>query len=173
MERLLTNKLIQWKQSPYRKPLIVRGIRQSGKTWLLMDLGRSAYEDIAYFNFENNKVLSELFQKDLDPKRLLMELGVLNGKVIRPGKTLIIFDEIQFCSRAITSLKYFYEAIPEYHIACAGSLLGIALARPTSYPVGKVDIMTLRPMNFFALIKKLVSVSPRQRRDWESKEKNE
>ena len=152
MKRLLTNKLMQWKQSPYRKPLIIRGIRQSGKTWLLMDLGRSAYEDIAYFNFENNKALSELFQKDLDPKRLLMELGVLNGKVIRPGKTLIIFDEIQFCSRAITSLKYFYETIPEYHITCAGSLLGIALARPTSYPVGKVDIMTLRPMNFFEFL---------------------
>jgi len=152
MKRLLTNKLLQWKQSPYRKPLILRGIRQSGKTWLLMDFGRLAYEDIAYFNFEKNEALSEHFQKDLNPQRLITELSVLNGKAIRPGKTLIIFDEIQFCSQAITALKYFHESVPKYHIACAGSLLGIALTRPTSYPVGKVDIMTLRPMNFYEFL---------------------
>ena len=152
MKRLLTNKLLQWKQSPYRKPLILRGMRQSGKTWLLMDFGQSVYEDIAYFNFEKNQALSEHFQKDLDPQRLIMELGILNNRVIRPEKTLIIFDEIQFCSQALTALKYFHESVPEYHIVCAGSLPGITLAHPTSYPVGKVDMMTLHPMSFYEFL---------------------
>ena len=149
MKRLLTDKILNWKSSANRKPLLLKGIRQSGKTWLLTEFGRLNYEDTAYFNFEKNDSISKIFEKDLEPKRILTELGVLYGKAIRPGKTLIIFDEIQVCSRAITSLKYFYESIPEHHIASAGSLLGIALASPTSYPVGKVDMMTLRPMNFY------------------------
>lgn len=152
LKRLLTDNLLKWKESSRRKPLLVRGIRQVGKTWLLMEFGRSAYENVAYFNFENNKTLSESFQKNLDPQRLIRELGVINGKVILPGKTLIFFDEIQFCSDAISALKYFYESAPQYHVVCAGSLLGIALARPTSYPVGKVDIMTLRPMSFYEFL---------------------
>ncbi len=149
MKRLLTDKILNWKSSANRKPLLLRGIRQSGKTWLLTEFGRLNYEDTAYFNFEKNDSISKIFDKDLEPKRILTELGVLYGKAIKPGKTLIIFDEIQLCSRAITSLKYFYESTPEHHIASAGSLLGIALASPTSYPVGKVDMMTLRPMNFY------------------------
>ncbi len=152
MKRLLVDKLMKWKESPRRKPLIIKGMRQVGKTWILKEFGRQAYEDTAYFNFENNKSLSERFQKNLDPLRLIMELGIVNGKAIRPGKTLLIFDEIQFCSEAMTALKYFYESVPEYHIICAGSLLGIALARPTSYPVGKVDIMTLHSMSFLEFL---------------------
>jgi len=149
MKRLLTDKILKWKNSANRKPLLLRGIRQSGKTWLLEEFGRLNYEDTAYFNFEKNNSMSKIFDKDLDPKRILTELGVLYGQAIRPGKTLIIFDEIQLCSNAITSLKYFYESSPEHHIASAGSLLGITLASPTSYPVGKVETITLRPMNFY------------------------
>lgn len=152
MKRLLIDELISWKKSPRRKPLIIKGMRQVGKTWLLRDFGRQEYEDIAYFNFENNPALFERFQKDLDPRRLIAELGIMNGKAILPDKTLLIFDEIQFCGEAITSLKYFYEELPEYHIACAGSLLGISLARPASYPVGKVDILTLYPMSFLEFL---------------------
>lgn len=152
MKRLLIDGLLKWKESPRRKPLIMKGVRQVGKTWLLREFGRLAYDDVAYFNFENNKALSERFQQNLDPKRLITELGVINGKAIQPGRTLVLFDEIQFCSEAIASLKYFCESTPEYHVACAGSLLGISLARPTSYPVGKVDIMTLRPMSFYEFL---------------------
>jgi predicted AAA+ superfamily ATPase len=152
MKRLLEEKLLKWKQSTRRKPLIVRGIRQSGKTWLLKEFGQKHYEDIAYFNFENNTALSKLFQKNLDPKRLITELGIVNNKAIQPEKSLIIFDEIQFCGQAITSLKYFFESAPQYHIACAGSLLGIALARPASYPVGKVDMLTLNSMSFYEFL---------------------
>ena len=152
MKRLLEDKLLKWKQSPRRKPLLIRGIRQSGKTWLLQEFGKKYYESIAYFNFEKNKALCMLFKKNLDPKRLITELGTLNNRAISPEKTLIIFDEIQVCSEAITSLKYFSESAARYHIAGAGSLLGIALARPASYPVGKVDIMTLNSMNFLEFL---------------------
>lgn len=152
MKRLLEDKLLKWKQSPRRKPLLIRGIRQSGKTWLLQEFGKKYYESIAYFNFEKNKALCMLFKKNLDPKRLITELGTLNNRAISPEKTLIIFDEIQVCSEAITSLKYFSESAARYHIAGAGSLLGIALARPASYPVGKVDMMTLNSMNFLEFL---------------------
>ncbi|NJD01384.1 MAG: ATP-binding protein [Ruminiclostridium sp.] len=152
MKRILIDKLLEWKASSRRKPLILKGIRQVGKTWILKEFASMAYEDAAYFNFEGNAALAERFKKNLDPRRLILELGVINGKTIHPGKTLIIFDEIQFCSDALTSLKYFCETANEYHIVCAGSLLGIALARPTSYPVGKVDILTLRPMSFYEFL---------------------
>lgn len=146
------DQLIKWKQSPLRKPLLLKGMRQVGKTYLLNEFGRTAYKDIAYFNFEGNASLNERFRSNFDPKRLMTELGILHGRAIVPGETLVIFDEIQFCPEAITSLKYFQEGTPEQHIVCAGSLLGIALARPTSYPVGKVDVMTLRPMNFMEFL---------------------
>ncbi len=152
MKRLIMDELIKWKTSPRRKPLLIKGMRQVGKTWLLREFGKTEYEETAYFNFENNPKLAQRFQSDLDPKRIILELGILNGKLLLPGKTLIIFDEIQICSEAITSLKYFYENAPEYHIVCAGSLLGITLAKPASYPVGKVDIMTLGPMNFMEFL---------------------
>lgn len=148
MKRMMMDRLFEWKESPRRKPLVVRGMRQVGKTWLLREFGRLAYEDLAYFNFEHNEALAERFRKNLDPERLITELGVIHDKAIKPGTTLVFFDEIQFCGEALTALKYLHEILPEYHVVCAGSLLGTALAHPTSYPVGKVDLMTLRPMNF-------------------------
>ena len=152
MERLLYSDLLKWKNSKDRKPLILKGVRQCGKTWLLKDFGKKNYENIAYFNFEGNEALQERFSQDLDVKRIIEELSILNNKVIKPEKTLIIFDEIQFCNKALTSLKYFYENAPEYHIACAGSLLGIYLSKPLSFPVGKVDFLELRPMNFYEFL---------------------
>ena len=148
MKRTLIDKMEQWKDNERRKPLIIKGVRQCGKTWLLQEFGASFYEDVAYFNFEGNDALGERFERDLDVVRIITELGILRQKAIQPEKTLIIFDEIQFCNRALTSLKYFYENAPEYHIVCAGSLLGIALSKPLSFPVGKVELMTLYPMSF-------------------------
>lgn len=148
MKRNLTRELIAWKENSEKKPLIVKGVRQCGKTYLLKKFGETHYGDIAYFNFEGNNALQARFEDDLDVKRIITELGILRKKVIEPYKTLIIFDEIQFCNPALTSLKYFSENAPEYHIVCAGSLLGIALSKPLSFPVGKVEFLTLRPMSF-------------------------
>lgn len=125
MKRILYEDLVKWKESKDRKPLILKGVRQCGKTWLLKEFGKNCYEDIAYFNFEGNEALQERFSTDLNITRIIEELSILNNKIIKPGKTLIIFDEIQFCNKALTSLKYFYENAPEYHIVCAGSLLRI------------------------------------------------
>lgn len=149
MKRLIIEELIKWKSRKDRKPLILKGVRQCGKTYILNEFGKDNYEDVAYFNFEGNPALAERFEQDLDSKRIIMELGILSGKKINPGSTLIIFDEIQFCNKALTSLKYFYEQSSEYHIVCAGSLLGITLSKPLSFPVGKVDFLTLRPMSFY------------------------
>ena len=148
MERLLNAQLKQWRQNPKRKPLVLKGVRQCGKTWLLKEFGEQNYPDAAVFNFEENPSLCSIFEQDLDVKRILLELGVTRGKAIQPEKTLIILDEIQACDKALTSLKYFQENAPEYHIACAGSLLGIALHENQSFPVGKVDFLTLYPMSF-------------------------
>ena len=152
MKRLIYNELLKWKESKDRKPLILKGVRQCGKTWLLKEFGKNNYEDIAYFNFEGNEALKARFEQDLDVKRIIEELSILNKKRIEPEKTLIIFDEIQFCDKALTSLKYFYENLPEYHIVCAGSLLEIYLAKPLSFPVGKVDFLELKPMNFYEFL---------------------
>ena len=152
MKRFIMNELKKWKIRKDRKPLILKGVRQCGKTYVLEKFGRENYEESAYFNFEKNPVLAELFDQDLDPKRIIEELGILNRKPINPLTTLIIFDEIQFCNKALTSLKYFCEQSPQYHIACAGSLLGIALSKPLSFPVGKVDFLMLRPMSFYEFI---------------------
>ena len=148
MERLLDARLNQWRQSSRRKPLVLKGVRQCGKTWLLKDFGKRNYTDVAVFNFEENPGLRGLFEQDLDVRRILLELGVVHGKALQPEKTLIILDEIQACDKALTSLKYFQENAPEYHIACAGSLLGIALHENQSFPVGKVDFLTMYPMSF-------------------------
>ena len=148
MKRILLEKMRQWKDGDRRKPLVIKGVRQCGKTWLLHEFGAAFYEDVAYFNFEGNDALGECFEHDLDALRIVTELGILRKKVILPGQTLIIFDEIQFCNRALTSLKYFYENAPDYHIVCAGSLMGIALSKPLSFPVGKVELMTLYPLSF-------------------------
>lgn len=149
MNRTFTKELYKWKEAKDRKPLLLKGVRQSGKTYLLKEFGKKAYDDCAYFNFEGNEPLQKCFGRDLDPQRIVSELGVFHRRAIKPGKTLIIFDEIQFCNRALTALKYFYEDAPQYHIVCAGSLLGIALSKPLSFPVGKVDMRTLRPLGFY------------------------
>lgn len=148
MERLLMHNLISWKNDKYRKPLIVKGVRQCGKTYLLRKFAETHYEDTAYYNFEGNPALADLFDRNLDPKRIITELSLLHGKKIKPGTSLIIFDEVQFCPKALTFLKYLQEQAPEYHLVCAGSLLGVALSNPSSFPVGKVDFLTLRPLSF-------------------------
>jgi len=152
MQRLLVGELIKWKKRQDRKPLIIKGVRQCGKTFALKSFGAEHYADVAYFNFEETPALGQRFEQDLDPRRIITELGVLRGKVIQPASTLLIFDEIQFCPKALTALKYFSEAVPEYHLTCAGSLLGIALKETSSFPVGKVDFLTMRPMSFYEFV---------------------
>jgi len=141
-------KLLEWKNSPYRKPLILKGVRQVGKTWILREFGRRYYENIAYFNFEENEEYKQFFETTKDADRILQNLMLASGQKIEAEKTLIIFDEVQDCSKVINSMKYFCENAPQYHIACAGSLLGIALAKPSSFPVGKVNFMHIDPMTF-------------------------
>ncbi len=148
MERLMIDQLAEWKTSPRRKPLILKGVRQVGKTWLLLEFGRRYYENTAYFNFDEHKEYSQFFTVNKDVTRILQELALVSGQAIRPEKTLVIFDEIQDCPDVINTLKYFCENAPSYHIACAGSLLGIALAKPSSFPVGKVNFMDIHPMSF-------------------------
>ncbi len=147
MQRFILKKLIEWKESKYRKPLILKGARQVGKTYILKQFGKENYEGVAYFNFDHDKDLYNLFENTKNPERILEQLAFIYGKAIIPGKTLIIFDEIQECPNALNSLKYFYEEANEYHIACAGSLLGIRLSH-TSFPVGKVDFLNMYPMTF-------------------------
>lgn len=148
MKRALIDDLLRWKEKKNRKPLILKGVRQCGKTYLLKEFGRTYYADCAYFNFEENEALKKVFDQDYDTGRILFELGLAAGKTIQPEQTLVILDEVQECGRAITAMKYFCENAPAYHIVCAGSLLGIALHRQMSFPVGKVDFLTLYPMSF-------------------------
>lgn len=148
MYRIAIEKLLKWKESKHRKPLIIEGARQVGKTWLMKEFGRQAYADTVYINFDSNSRMAELFASDLDTDRLMMGLEIYAGRKIDPDSTLLIFDEVQEVPRALTSLKYFYENAPQYHIVCAGSLLGIALHEGTSFPVGKVDFLKLYPLSF-------------------------
>lgn len=148
MERFLLKKLLAWKTSPYRKPLIVKGVRQVGKTWILKEFGRLYYDNVAYFNFDENEEYKQFFDTTKNVNRILQNLSMASSQTISPKKTLIIFDEVQDCPNVINSMKYFCENAPEYHIACAGSLLGIALAKPSSFPVGKVNFMQVDPMTF-------------------------
>ncbi len=148
MERLILKKLLNWKNSAYRKPLILKGVRQVGKTWILKEFGKRCYENTAYFNFDENEEYREFFETTKDVKRILQNLMLASGQRIEPENTLIIFDEVQDCPKVINSMKYFCENAPEYHIACAGSLLGIALSKPSSFPVGKVNFMQINPMTF-------------------------
>ena len=148
MERFILNDLIKWKNSKYRKPLILKGVRQVGKTWILKEFGDRYYENVAYFNFDENPEYKQFFQTTKDINRILQNLMLISGYKIVAEKTLIIFDEIQDAPEVINSLKYFYENAPEYHIACAGSLLGISLAKPSSFSVGKVDFLNIFPMSF-------------------------
>lgn len=148
MYRIAIEKLYRWKESRHRKPLIIQGARQVGKTWLMKEFGRSAYRDMVYINFDSNSRMAELFASDLNTDRLIMGIELYAGKKIDPDSTLLIFDEVQEVPRALSSLKYFYENAPQYHIICAGSLLGIALHEGTSFPVGKVDFLELYPLSF-------------------------
>lgn len=148
MYRIAIEKLYKWKSSKRRKPLIIEGARQVGKTWLMKEFGKQAYADTVYINFDSNSRMADLFSADLDTDRLIMGLELYAGRKINPENTLLIFDEVQEVPRALASLKYFYENAPQYHIVCAGSLLGIALHQGTSFPVGKVDFLKLYPLSF-------------------------
>ena len=147
MERKIMKKLLEWKDNKNRKPLILRGARQVGKTYILQQFGKENYKNIAYFNFDHDTDLYQLFKNTKNPERILEQLALVCGKAIEPKNTLIIFDEIQECPDALNSLKYFNEEANEYHIVCAGSLLGIRLSH-TSFPVGKVDFLDMYPMTF-------------------------
>jgi hypothetical protein len=142
------NDLLNWKESKYRKPLILKGVRQVGKTWILREFGKRYYENVAYFNFDENEEYRQFFETTKDVSRILQNLVFASGQTIVPEKTLIIFDEVQDCPNVINSLKYFCENASQYHVVCAGSLLGIALAKPSSFPVGKMDFMDISPMTF-------------------------
>lgn len=148
MYRMAMENLLAWKQSRRRKPLIIEGARQVGKTWLMKEFGRQTYADTVYINFDSNARMAELFASDLDTKRLVLGLELYAGRKIDPENALLIFDEVQEVPRALAALKYFCEDAPQYHIVCAGSLLGIALHRGTSFPVGKVDFLKLYPLSF-------------------------
>lgn len=148
MYRTAIERLYEWKTSKDRKPLIIEGARQVGKTWLMKEFGKEAYAKTVYINFDSNARMTDLFSSDLDVERIIMGLELYSDIKIDADNTLIIFDEVQEVPRALSSLKYFYENAPQYHIVCAGSLLGIALHQGTSFPVGKVDFLNLYPLSF-------------------------
>jgi len=152
VKRTLYANLIHWKNSQRRKPLLLKGARQTGKTYLLREFGNREYSNVAYFDFEQDPRLKSLFDPDLDPRRIASDLEIYSGTQITPGRDLIILDEIQASDRALASLKYFSDQAPEYHIAGAGSLLGISLSQPSSFPVGKVNFLDLQPMSFFEFL---------------------
>ena len=152
MYRYKMEELKRWKDSPNRKPLIIRGARQVGKTWLMKEFGRENYEKCAYINFDDNTRMNNLFEEDFDIDRIIQGLKIESGVNIEPENTLIIFDEIQETPKALKALKYFYENAREYHIVSAGSLLGVAIHEGTSFPVGKVDFMDLTPLSFFEFL---------------------
>lgn len=148
IKRDILKELIAWKSSANRKPLILQGARQVGKTWLLKNFGQSEFKSVAYFNFDEQPELKQFFLNTKDVKRLIQNLSLVHGKPIKPNETLIVFDEIQECNEALNSLKYFYENAPKYIIVCAGSLLGVALSRGKSFPVGKVEFINVYPLTF-------------------------
>ena len=148
MYRKIMRYLEAWKNSPHRKPLILQGARQVGKTYAVLEFGRTHYDNVAYFNFETSPRLAQTFAEDISPDYLIPVLSHIAGQTIVRERTLIVLDEVQLCERALTSLKYFCEDAPEYHIIVAGSLLGVAVNRETfSFPVGKVDMKTMYPMD--------------------------
>lgn len=144
--------LQQWKASPHRKPLIIRGARQVGKTWLAQEFGRLTYQSVAYINLDGNTQAERLFSLDYNIERIVDGLELLSGIKIEPNHTLIILDEIQEVPRALSALKYFYETAPHYHVVALGSLLGVALHQNTSFPVGKVDFIDLYPLTFLEFL---------------------
>lgn len=149
MKRKITQQLVEWKNSSARKPLILNGAKQVGKTFILREFGRENYKNTVYVNLESNGTVASMFNDDISPSKLIKYLEAETGERILPNETLIILDEIQSCERAVTSLKYFCEEAPDYHIAAAGSLLGVAINRnQTSFPVGKVNVIRLYPLDF-------------------------
>jgi predicted AAA+ superfamily ATPase len=152
MQRLLMGNLIKWKESPDKKPLILQGVRQCGKTYLLKEFGARYYDDVFYCKFDEDKTLAGFFEQNLNPSRIIKDMSVFRGKDIKPYTSLIIFDEVQSCGKALTSLKYFCEEAPGYHIIAAGSLLSVAIPKGTSFPVGKGEFLTLFPMNFYEFL---------------------
>lgn len=152
IERTAIEALRKWRNKPSRKPLILQGARQVGKTWLLKEFGKTEFESVAVFNFDESPELKQFFENTKDTKRILQNLSLVHGKTIQPQKTLIIFDEIQECNAALNTLKYFCEEAPEYCITCAGSLLGVAMSRGASFPVGKVDFMQVMPVSFLEFL---------------------
>ncbi len=148
MNRNALEQLKIWKSRSDRKPLILKGARQVGKTWLMKEFGRTNYDNFAYFNFDEEESLSSIFESNKNPIRIIELLSLLSGNKIQPGKTLIIFDEIQECSAALNTMKYFYEKANEYHVISAGSMLGTLLAQPKSYPVGMVNVINIYPLAF-------------------------
>ncbi len=148
MKRKAINDLINWKNSEERKPLVLKGARQVGKTWLMKEFGKTCYEHFVYFNFDEEDQLKSIFEANKNPQRIIELLSLIAGEKILPGETLIIFDEIQECPDALNSLKYFKEKAEDYHIIAAGSLLGKLLAEPKSYPVGMVNLLDIYPLSF-------------------------
>ena len=151
MKRLIYEELLKWKSKSDRRPLLIQGVRQCGKTYIMEEFGRNEFESYIYCNFEQDPVLSKLFETNLDPQRIVKDIGVYKNTVIIPGRSLLIFDEIQECDAAITSLKYFNEKMPQLHLMCAGSLLGVSKSK-ASFPVGKIDHMDMFPMNFIEFV---------------------
>lgn len=148
MRRNVVEDLVKWKNSEDRKPLVLKGARQVGKTWLMKYFGKEFYQNYVYFNFDEDTEIKSIFEVNKDPRRIIERLSWISGEEIAPEKTLIVFDEIQESSAALNSLKYFNEKANEYHVAAAGSLLGTLLASPQSYPVGQVNLLDVRPMKF-------------------------
>jgi len=152
MKRDIYQKLFEWKTSLRRKPLLLQGARQTGKTYILKEFGNKEYSQVHYFNFEQDSRLSHFFDKSMKPSRIIDDLSVYSGKAIAPGKDLIIFDEIQVSNNALNSLKYFQEEANEYHVAAAGSLLGVKMSSPGSFPVGKVNFLKIHPLSFYEFL---------------------
>ena len=152
MKRDIYAQLPAWRHSPNRKPLVLRGARQTGKTFILKAFGHSEYQRCHYFNFERDPRLASFFAGDLNPQRIIRDLGLYSGTEIRPTTDLVILDEIQECSEALNALKYFQEQAQDYHIVSAGSLLGVRMSRPKSFPVGKVDFLDLYPLTFYEFL---------------------
>lgn len=171
MDRHSIRELIKWKEARRRKPLIIEGARQVGKTWLVKEFAHKYYDNIAYINFEEQIYMRNLFETDFDVKRIIPAIDAATHQTCKPGNTLIFLDEIQEATNGITALKYFYENAPEYHIIAAGSLLGLELHKQTSFPVGKVQFMTLYPMSFLEFLDALGENALTgfiEKRDWDN-----
>ena len=153
MERELMKSLVKWKTAPRRKPFILKGALQVGKTWLMKEFGRRYFQNVVYINFDNNPRMQQIFEQDYDIRRILLAFQVETGESIRPQETLIILDEVQEAPQAISALKYFCENAPEYPVIAAGSLFGIALHKGISFPVWKVTTMQLYPLSFYEFLR--------------------